>query len=69
MLVMRYTGSITSLSWIPPRAVEGLATLPFGAGIALVTAYGQGLIAASRLAELAGTSALIANGNKPGGHQ
>lgn len=31
---MRIVGSITSVSWIPPRAVEGLAKLPFGAGIA-----------------------------------
>jgi hypothetical protein len=31
---MRHRGSITSVSWIPPRAVEGLAKLPFGAGVA-----------------------------------
>jgi hypothetical protein len=32
--VMRHEGSITTLSWIPPEAVEGLAKLPFGAGVA-----------------------------------
>ena len=31
---MRYEGSITTLSWIPPEAVEGLAKLPFGRGVA-----------------------------------
>jgi hypothetical protein len=31
---MRYEGSITTLSWIPPEAVEGLAKLPFGHGVA-----------------------------------
>jgi hypothetical protein len=31
---MRHEGSITTLSWIPPEAVQGLAKLPFGAGVA-----------------------------------
>jgi hypothetical protein len=31
---MRYEGSVTTVSWIPPEAVEGLAKLPFGRGVA-----------------------------------
>jgi hypothetical protein len=31
---MRLSGCVTTLSWIPPRAVDGLAKLPFGAGVA-----------------------------------
>lgn len=31
---MRHEGSITTVSWIPPEAVEGLAKLPFGRGVA-----------------------------------
>lgn len=31
---MRYHGSVTTVSWIPPEAVEGLTRLPFGRGVA-----------------------------------
>jgi hypothetical protein len=31
---MRYTATATCLSWIPPTAVEGMLSLPFGLGVA-----------------------------------